>query len=84
MDSLDEAEEYELFGYPNTTIQDCNFLEDVFSTFGHKIHALLDIACGTGRHALEMAKRGYTVTGIDVSENMLNVAIKKPQIRVYR
>lgn len=77
LDVLDEAEEYELFGYPHTEIQDCNFLEDVFTTFGHKIHDILDIACGTGRHALEMAKRGYAVTGIDNSESMLKVAMKR-------
>jgi len=74
---LDEAEEYELFGYPNTTIQDCDFLEDVFTAFGQKIHDILDIACGTGRHVLEMARRGYTVTGLDISESMLNMAMKK-------
>ena len=61
LDVLDGAEEYDLFGYPNTTIKDCNFLEDMFTTFGHKIHGILDVACGTGRHALEMTKRGDTV-----------------------
>lgn len=74
---LDEAEEYELFGYPHTEIKDCNFLEDVFAAFGQNVNDILDIACGTGRHALEMAKRGYNVTGIDISESMLKVAMKK-------
>jgi len=32
---------------------------------------LLDIGCGTGRHAIEMARRGYAVTGIDLSAGML-------------
>jgi SAM-dependent methyltransferase len=32
---------------------------------------LLDIGCGTGRHAVEMARRGYAVTGIDLSAGML-------------
>jgi SAM-dependent methyltransferase len=26
---------------------------------------VLDLACGPGRHALELARRGYTVTGVD-------------------
>ncbi len=77
LETLDDAEEYELFGYPHTEIGDCNFLEDVFTTFGHKAKDVLDIACGTGRHAIEMAKRGYAVTGIDISENMLKVAKEK-------
>jgi len=32
---------------------------------------LLDVGCGVGRHALELARRGYRVTGIDISEGML-------------
>ena len=32
---------------------------------------LIDIGCGVGRHAIELAKRGYAVTGIDLSEGML-------------
>ena len=27
--------------------------------------ALLDMACGGGRHALELARRGYSVEGVD-------------------
>jgi len=34
----------------------------------------LDIGCGTGRHSRELAKRGYSVTGIDLSESLLKRA----------
>ena len=34
---------------------------------------LLDLGCGTGRHALEMAKRGIAVTGVDMSAVMLDM-----------
>jgi 2-polyprenyl-3-methyl-5-hydroxy-6-metoxy-1,4-benzoquinol methylase len=37
----------------------------------------LDVGCGTGRHAIELAKRGYTVTGIDLSETLLIRAREK-------
>lgn len=37
---------------------------------------LLDIGCGTGRHAIELARRGYRVTGVDISAGMLAEARK--------
>lgn len=35
---------------------------------------VLDIPCGSGRHALEMASRGYRVTGLDVSHEQIEEA----------
>jgi SAM-dependent methyltransferase len=35
---------------------------------------ILDLPCGQGRHAIELARRGYQVTGVDVSPYMLGVA----------
>jgi len=37
---------------------------------------VLDIGCGTGRHSVELAKRGYRVTGVDLSPGMLAEARK--------
>jgi SAM-dependent methyltransferase len=38
---------------------------------------VLDVACGTGRHAIELAKRGIEVTGIDFNGTILEVAERK-------
>ncbi|MDY0023563.1 MAG: class I SAM-dependent methyltransferase [Candidatus Izemoplasmatales bacterium] len=35
--------------------------------------SMLDIGCGTGRLAIEFAKRGYDVVATDLSEEMLNI-----------
>lgn len=37
---------------------------------------ILDMGCGTGRHAIELAKRGHRVTGVDISSGMLAEAKK--------
>jgi SAM-dependent methyltransferase len=38
---------------------------------------VLDVGCGTGRHAIELARRGYRITGVDLSAGMLLQAIGK-------
>jgi SAM-dependent methyltransferase len=35
---------------------------------------ILDMGCGTGRHAIELARRGFDVTGVDLSSGMLEEA----------
>nr|WP_300094551.1 class I SAM-dependent methyltransferase [Sedimentibacter sp.] len=38
---------------------------------------VLDIGCGTGNFSIKLAKMGCNVTGIDISDNMLDIARKK-------
>ncbi len=38
---------------------------------------VLDVACGTGSHALLLSQRGYDVVGLDLSEAMLQQARRK-------
>jgi len=40
---------------------------------------LLDLACGQGRHSIELARRGYTVTGFDQSRFLLDVAAERAE-----
>lgn len=35
---------------------------------------VLDLACGTGRHSILFAQKGFKVTAVDLSENLLKVA----------
>jgi len=38
---------------------------------------ILDVGCGTGQATLLLAQKGYKVTGLDISQDMINVAKEK-------
>jgi SAM-dependent methyltransferase len=63
---------YENEIYTQGTIGECDFIEAEIEN--NKQIQILDIGCGTGRHSIELAKRGYKITGIDLSDSMLNRA----------
>ena len=50
-------------------------LENVFRQCGeHPVRRVLDLGCGTGNHAAPLAQRGYSVVGVDRSQDMLRRA----------
>jgi len=58
--------------------KECSFLEEIFRKYSKFMpKAILDGGCGTGGHAIPLAKRGYEVTGVDLSEDMINIAKEK-------
>jgi 2-polyprenyl-3-methyl-5-hydroxy-6-metoxy-1,4-benzoquinol methylase len=69
------AGKYEKECFAQGTKGECDFIEKEIGR--DKTIKILDIGCGTGRHAIELAKRGYNVTGVDLSGNMLAKAKKK-------
>jgi SAM-dependent methyltransferase len=59
--------------------REANFIEE---SLGCEAGAtILDLACGTGRHAVELASRGYQVVGFDLSLAMLARASDEAQDR---
>jgi 2-polyprenyl-3-methyl-5-hydroxy-6-metoxy-1,4-benzoquinol methylase len=51
---------------------ECDFLEACFRKYATMpIKRVLDIACGTGQHLFRMARRGYSMTGLDLSKDNL-------------
>ena len=69
------AKKYDQEVFTQGTIGECDFIEN---EIGHNKNVrILDIGCGTGRHSIELAKRGYSVTGIDLSESQLKRANEK-------
>jgi 2-polyprenyl-3-methyl-5-hydroxy-6-metoxy-1,4-benzoquinol methylase len=70
---------YDQETFAQGTIGECDFIE---REIGYdKATRILDIGCGTGRHSIELAKRGYPVVGIDLSESLLKRAREKASER---
>lgn len=69
------AHKYDKECFVQGTLGECDFIEKESAC--DKSLKILDVGCGTGRHAIELAKRGYHVTGIDLSESQLKRAREK-------
>ena len=67
-DELTEDVEYE---------KRASFVEKLFLRAKRPVKSLLDLACGTGTMTVLFARRGYTVTGVDYSPEMLAQAQQK-------
>lgn len=54
------------------TEEEVAFLDWAFQTLSKiNVQRALDVACGTGRHAIPLTKIGYDVIGFDLSDSML-------------
>lgn len=69
------GQQYDRECFTQGTIGECDFIEKELN-YNKKLK-LIDIGCGTGRHSIELSKRGYLVTGIDLSEPLLEKAREK-------
>lgn len=56
----------------NEARQLVEFLEQTLSL--HTCSDILDLGCGRGRHSINLARKGYNVTGIDLSEEAIKTA----------
>ncbi len=55
----------------------CNYIENIFAERGISPDTLCELACGSGNITSRMLKRGYDITGVDISSDMLTVAASK-------
>ncbi len=58
--------------------RECRVLGNLFQKYARiPVRKILDLGCGTGSHALCLAREGYEVVGVDLSSSMLRIARSK-------
>lgn len=71
------GQKYDAESFTQGTAGECDFIENELKS--DKSLKILDVGCGTGRHSIELAKRGFDITGIDLSESQLARAREKAE-----
>lgn len=64
------------------TKKEVEFLKTIFAK--NNVNSVLDIGCGTGRHSVALAEKGYKVVGIDYANELLKVARTKSDLSNLR
>ena len=68
------ADQYDHFYAGKDYALETNLIDQAVARFGPAPKSVLDVGCGTGKHAIELARRGYRVAGVDLSPSMLEHA----------
>ncbi len=53
------------------------FILNIIEIYNLNVQSILDVGCGTGILASELYKKNFEVSGIDISEDMINIAKEK-------
>jgi SAM-dependent methyltransferase len=74
------ANAYDILYHDKDYEAECDLIERIFREYtSQPVRRVLDLGCGTGNHAIRLAKRSYEVTGVDRSDTMLHCAEHKAQ-----
>jgi len=65
---------YDLLYMDKDYQSEADFVDSLIQEYAPDSKSILDLGCGTGRHDVFLAQKGYSVTGVDFSEDMLALA----------
>ena len=79
MDNFKLYAEYYNLLYKNKDYKaEADYVEKLFLELNPDSKSILDLGCGSGKHAFEFYKKGYSVTGVDLSDMMLKLTGELP------
>ncbi len=56
--------------------KEVDYIISIIKQYNPSAQSILNLGCGTGKHDFFLSQKGYTVTGIDLSETMISEAKK--------
>ena len=65
---------YDLFYHDKDYIAEVDYIDKLLTRYGNKVHEILEFGSGTGIHGKLLAQSGYKVTGIELSQQMVDRA----------
>ncbi len=77
------ASYYDLLYHEKNYNQEAAYVDELIKQYAPQARTMLDLGCGTGKHACALAHLGYTVHGVDLSTEMLHHAGKTIEADQY-
>lgn len=68
---------YDIFYSEKDYENEARYVDQLIRRYSSQAHTVLDLGCGTGRYDDIFSSMGYSLTGVDISETMLDVARKR-------
>ena len=68
---------YDLLYKDKNYNEEANFIHTIISQNSSSTKKIFEMGCGTGLHAIALAQKGYSINGIDFSNEMLKIAEKR-------
>ena len=73
----DYAKYYDLLYQDKNYQEEANYVHTLIQTHKPRAKSILSLGCGTGRYEYELEKLGYTITGVDISKQMIDIACSR-------
>lgn len=70
----DYAQYYDLLNQQKDYKQEVDYIISLLNRFAPEASNVLELGCGTGLHATHLAEKGYHITGVDQSQDMISIA----------
>ena len=73
------AKYYDLLYQDKNYSKEADYIDRLIKTYHPESKTILDLGCGTGRHDILLAEKGFFLTGVDSSKEMLSAAINEKE-----